>query len=467
MTVTDKIKQTAAMKAFDYVVKDPEQNLPKLLDTIIKLDDSDSISKQLDTIKTAYLDKAGNWRQLIDSVMREVDPGEIRRMFQALAVNDALIGGKHRKEYMKKYNCNIPTMILMDPTSACNLRCTGCWAAEYGHQLNLTLDDLEDVIRQGEEFGCYIYLYSGGEPLMRKKDLITLCERHPECGFLAFTNATQIDEAFADEMLRVGNFLPAISVEGFEEETDFRRGKGTFKAVMKAMEILRRKKLAFGISCCYTSKNAEFIGSEEYFDAMVSWGAKFCWFFTYMPIGKAAVPELMATAEQRKYMYEQVRKFRATKPLFTIDFWNDGEYIDGCIAGGRCYLHINAEGDIEPCGFIHYADSNIHTDRLLDAFQKPLFMGYHDNQPFNKNQLRPCPVLDNPGRLTSIVARSNAKSTDIMDTETAKEYSDKCVERARAWAPVAKDIWENSARGQKTLQQESAAESLKKQASVR
>ncbi len=449
MTVAEKVKQAAAMKAFDYIGKDPDKNLPKVMDAIAKLDESDSIAKQVAAIKGYFMDPESNWRQLILNVFRDVDQGEIRRIFQGFAVNDALIGGCHRKEYMEKYDCNIPTVILMDPTSACTLRCTGCWAAEYGYKLNLTLEEMDNVIRQGEEFGCYAYLYAGGEPLVRKKDLITLCERHPECAFLAFTNGTLIDDAFADEMLRVGNFIPAISVEGFEKETDFRRGEGTYQAVMRAMEVLRRKKLIFGISCCYTNKNAELIGSEEYFDAMVEWGAKFCWFFTYIPIGKAAVPELMATAEQRKYMYYQLRKFRKTKPLFTIDFWNDGEYIDGCIAGGRCYLHINAAGDIEPCGFIHYADSNIRTDKLLDAFRKPLFMAYHKNQPFNKNMLRPCPVLDNPGRLTLMVEQSGAKSTDIMAPETAKEYSDKCVPRARDWAKVAAELWHQSGKDEK------------------
>jgi MoaA/NifB/PqqE/SkfB family radical SAM enzyme len=278
--------------------------------------------------------------------------------------------------------------------------------------------------------------------MVRKADIITLCERHPECAFLAFTNGTLIDEAFADDMLRVGNFVPAISVEGFEKETDFRRGAGTFAKVQETMALLKRKKLLFGISCCYTSKNAAFIGSEIYYDAMIEWGAKFCWFFTYMPVGKGAVPELMATAEQRKYMYDQVRAFRKTKPLFTLDFWNDGEYVGGCIAGGRNYLHINANGDIEPCAFIHYSDSNIRTDRLLDALRKPLFMAYHDNQPFNGNHLRPCPVLDNPGRLTVMVNKSGAHSTEILAPEAAEDYCGKCVERAKDWKPVADELWE-------------------------
>ena len=173
-----------------------------------------------------------------------------------------------------------------------------------------------------------------------------------------------------------------------------RRGEGTYKKIVQAMEILKQKKLAFGISCCYTSKNAEVIKNKEYIDDMIAKGAKFAWFFTYMPIGNDAVTDLIATAEQREYFYHQIRTFRHTKLLFTMDFWNDGEFVNGCIAGGRNYLHINANGDIEPCAFVHYSDSNIREKTLLEAYRSPLFMQYYNNQPFNKNLLKPCPVLD-------------------------------------------------------------------------
>lgn len=289
-----------------------------------------------------------------------------------------------------------------------------------------------------------MYLFTGGEPLVRKKDIIRLCEEHSDCVFSAFTNGSLIDDAFAEDMLRVKNFVPAISIEGFEEATDSRRGKGTYQETIRAMNILREHKLPFGISCCYTSANADVIGSEEYFDAMIDMGALFAWIFTYMPVGKKAVPELMVTAEQREFMYHQVREFRKTKPLFTVDFWNDGEFVGGCIAGGRSYCHINANGDIEPCAFIHYSDSNIREKTLLEAYQSPLFMGYRHNQPFNGNMLRPCPVLDNPGRLTAIVEESGAVSTDYSDTESAKEYSDKCVEKAALWKPVSEKLWTGS-----------------------
>lgn len=144
---------------------------------------------------------------------------------------------------------------------------------------------------------------------------------------------------------------------------------------------------------------------------------------------------------------ENMEEYRKTKPLFTVDFWNDGEYVGGCVAGGRRYLHINANGDIEPCAFVHYSDSNIREKTLLDAYRSSLFMGYHDNQPWNENLLRSCPVLDNPGRLTEIVEKAGAKSTDYQNLESAKEFSDKCVEKAEKWAPVAERLWRESGKG--------------------
>lgn len=442
MRLSDRIKGFSTMKLFEYLDKDPEKNVPKILDYLEKFDlKGDGVTTQVRAVRRALQKPDSNWAKLIYSLFTEIDKGQRRKLVETAIVNASLIGTPVEKEMRKKYSCNIPWAILMDPTSACNLHCKGCWAAEYGHKMNLSLEELDDIINQGTKLGTHMYIYSGGEPTVRKDDIIRLCERHPECAFLAFTNGTLIDDAFADEMLRVKNFVPAISVEGFEESTDARRGEGTYKKIIEAMQRLKERKLLFGISCCYTSQNTEVIGSEEYFDAMIELGAKFIWLFTYMPIGASAVPELLATAKQRKFMYEQIAKFRQTKPIFTMDFWNDGAAVGGCIAGGRCYCHINANGDIEPCAFIHYSDSNIREKTLLEAYQSPLFMAYHNNQPFNENMLRPCPVLDNPGRLTDMVNESGAHSTDFMSPEEACVYCGKCEKAAAAWAPVADELW--------------------------
>ena len=440
-SLLNKVQSAALDLAMGYVLKDPAHNITRLLDVAETLDVTGERAGQLQTVRPMAEDPDNTWNKFVVRLCDEIDADVLKTTVRNFFFNASVLGMQKQEESRRKYGCNIPWAILLDPTSACNLHCTGCWAAEYGGKLNMTYEEMDSIIQQANALGTYFFLFSGGEPLVRKKDLIKLCEAHPDCQFTAFTNGTLIDETFAEDMLRVKNFIPAISVEGFEADTDFRRGQGTFAQVERAMSILREKKLPFGLSCCYTSKNVDRIGSEEYFDQMIAWGARFCWLFTYMPVGNEAVTELMVSARQRKFMYEQVRKFRESKPIFTLDFWNDGEYSQGCLAGGRVYLHINAGGDYEPCAFIHYSDTNIRTHTLLEALQAPLFTAYQNGQPWNENHLRPCPLLDNPQALVTAVESSGAHSTDLQSPEDVRSLAGKCVEKARAWAEVADGIW--------------------------
>ena len=146
--------------------------------------------------------------------------------------------------------------------------------------------------------------------------------------------------------------------------------------------------------------------------------------------------------------------YRSRKPLFCMDFQNDAEFVDGCIAGGRRYLHINANGDADPCAFIHYADSNIREKSLLDIMRSPLFMAYHDGQPFNNNMMQPCPMLENPEKLREIVEKSGARSTDMQSPETAEHLCSKCDAYAACWAPKAEELWE-ARKAQKVAQVDS------------
>ena len=455
MQIPMGLKKLGIEQAVEYISKAPEKNLPKLMDWADRFA-GDQYGPQRDAIRDAVNNPDNIYHQLILRIVRDVDTEVLKTTFVNFILNANLIGWPKEEEARKKYGCNIPWAILLDPTSACNLHCTGCWAAGYGNKLNLTFDEIDDIIRQGKELGVYMYIYTGGEPLVRKKDLIRLCETHSDCQFLCFTNATLIDEAFAGEMLRVGNFIPAISLEGDEASTDSRRGKGTYQKVMAATALLKRKRLPFGFSCCYTSANYESISSESFYDKMIDLGGLFVWYFHYMPVGNDAVPELLPTPEQRVGMYHRIRDYRTRKPIFAMDFQNDAEYVGGCIAGGRRYLHINADGDVDPCVFIHYSDSNIRQKTLLEALQSPLFMAYHDGQPFNRNMLRPCPMLENPEKLRKMVADTGAHSTDPQSPESAEHLCAKCDRYANCWEPVSRELWESSPRGKQALAEEQA-----------
>ena len=456
MQIPNSLKKFGIEQAINYLSKDPEKNLPKLMEWVDRFA-GDSFARQRDAIREAVNNPDDVYHQLIMHVMHDIDTDVLKTTFVNFFLNANLIGWPKQDAVREKYNCNVPWAVLLDPTSACNLHCTGCWAAEYGNKLNLTFDEIDNIIRQGKELGIYMYIYTGGEPLVRKADIIKLCEKHNDCEFLCFTNGTLIDEKFADEMLRVKNFMPAISLEGFEEATDGRRGKGTYQKVIKAMELLKSKKLPYGISCCYTRDNYDSITSEAYYDMLIEMGALFVWYFHYMPVGNDATTDLLPTPEQRTEVYRRIRDYRSRKPLFAMDFQNDAEYVGGCIAGGRRYLHINANGDVDPCVFIHYSDSNIREKSLLDALRSPIFMAYHDGQPFNENMLRPCPMLENPEKLRAMVDKTGAHSTDLSSPESADHLCSKCDQYAECWTPVADTLWHGSKGEAKYLKKKAEA----------
>lgn len=443
MSIKTTIAEYGLEKMIDQLYEDPQKGMQRLIDWA-DMFSRGGFMRQRKAIREIVENADNPYNKMVRKMLMDIDRNVFEKLLVNFFINAGLAGWPRLEANRKKYKCNIPWAILLDPASACNLHCTGCWASQYGNKLNLSFEEIDDIIRQGKKLGVFFYIYTGGEPLLRKKDLIKICEKHSDCVFLAFTNGTLIDEKFAEDMLRVKNFVPAISLEGFAEATDRRRGAGVYYYVKYAMKLLKKKRLPFGISACYTSQNYESISSEEFYDLMIDEGAYFVWFFHYMPVGNDADTELLPTPEQRAGMYRKIREYRASKPLFAMDFQNDAEFVGGCIAGGRRYLHINANGDVDPCVFIHYSDSNIREKSLLEALQSPMLMQYHDNIPFNENMLKPCPMLENSGKLAEMVNAAGAHSTDLQSPESASDLCRKTKQYADNWAPAADRLWQES-----------------------
>ena len=168
--------------------------------------------------------------------INEIDPHILKMNTLNLVYEGMFAGYNYVMELRRKYDCNMPWILLFDPTSACNLHCKGCWAAEYGNRLNLSFEDMDRIVTEGEELGIHWYMCTGGEPTCRKEDLFKLAAKHQNSVFHLFTNGTLIDQAFCDRVKEVGNMAFFISIEGIGDATDARRGEGVYDRVMHAME---------------------------------------------------------------------------------------------------------------------------------------------------------------------------------------------------------------------------------------
>lgn len=449
-----KIQQFALKQVLGYLKKDPQKNLPKIMEWVRKFDTENIYVDQYDMIEEYLRDPNNNWTQLMCNIINNVHPKIVQTVFTNFLLNASIRGWAEIQKNKEKYGHEIPFTILVDPTTACNKHCIGCWAADYNKALNLSYEQLDKLFTEGKELGIYFYIMTGGEPLVRKKDILKLAKKHNDCIFMFFTNGTLIDQQFCDDLIEVGNLVPTISVEGFGDATDGRRGEGSWNDIMRAMDLMKSNKIPFGFSTCFTTANCDSVLSEKFIDLMIDKGAYFSWYFTFMPIGCKTDTSLMANPDQREKLYRTIRAWRNTKSIFNMDFWHDAEYVGGCVAGGRRYCHINANGDVEPCVFCHYSNANIKDVSLIEALGQPLFIEYQKNQPFNKNQFRPCPILDNAPKIAEMVKNSEAKSTEFIDPENVDDLCNKTINYGLTWAKRAETLWEENIENKRKAKEE-------------
>ena len=174
MAIKQAVASVAVNQALAYLEKDPERNIEKLLNWIDAFDRRGRIDKHMKAARPALTDPDSNWRKLVLKMYSDIDKDVRMTIFRNFVVNATIIGGDMQFDNEQKYDCNIPWAILFDPTSACNKHCIGCWAAEYGNQLNLSYEEMSSIVSQGKALGTFMYLFTGGEPLVRKKDIIRL-----------------------------------------------------------------------------------------------------------------------------------------------------------------------------------------------------------------------------------------------------------------------------------------------------
>jgi len=300
---------------------------------------------------------------------------------------------------------------------------------------------MDRILIEAKELGIHFITISGGEPFYWPH-LLRVLEKHDDMAFQIYTNGTLIDERTADRLAELGNAAPCISIEGTQEETDSRRGKSTYDKVMATMDRLWDRGLIFGFSATVTRHNIDTLTKEAFLDRMIEKGCSFGWYFIYVPVGKDPDMELMVTPEQRDRLRRSLKWTRANKPIFVGDFWNDGCWVGGCIAGGREYLHIIYNGDVEPCVFTHFAVDNIKQKPLKEVISSPFFRCIQRKQPFNDNLLRPCMLIDNPHILREVVAETGAHPTHPGAEALITSLADEVDEYAREYGKVADRAWE-------------------------
>jgi MoaA/NifB/PqqE/SkfB family radical SAM enzyme len=408
---------------------------------------------------------------LLRSLDRAVGDGRFSRrarlgLLQVFVGNGVVNARKNVAPFIEKHGYEPPSFLVVSPTQKCNLFCAGCYSASSSTATaTLEYDTLARILREKRDrWGSYFTVISGGEPLMYRsqgKTLLDLFEEFRDTYFMFYTNGTLLDAKVAERLAQLGNVTPAISVEGFEKETDARRGKGVYRQIEAAMAALRDAGVPFGISLTATRENADTLLSEEiirrYFDEC---GAIYAWMFHYMPIGRSYTVDMMVTPEQRKRMLDRQLDLMRNRGLFFIDFWNGGPMSGGCISAGKPggYFHIDWNGDISPCVFIPYAVDNIYDvyrggRDLTSVLDHPAFRSLREWQleyagrkagSRTQNLFAPCPMRDHHEVARDVIVRFGARPMheDAAQALADPQYAERMAQYGRDLGKLLDPVWE-------------------------
>lgn len=419
------------------------------------------------SIKEAQYQAIENLVSALDRAISEnlVSKSVIDRLLKIFIGKIFMPDKKITIDFHKKYNMNPPGLLVISPEKRCNLNCTGCYAASTAKSSeHLDFDTVSRIVSEKTKlWSSNFTVISGGEPFMWKSDgktILDLFAKHDDNYFMMYTNGTLITKEVAKRMAELGNISPAISVEGFEEKTDKRRGKGVFKKILQSMENLREAGVLFGISVTATKENVEEVLSDEFIDFFFNkQKAMFGWMFQYMPIGRAYTLDLMVTPEQRKWMLEREQNLIFDKKLFFIDFWNGGIFSSGCIAGGRPggYFYVDWNGNIAPCAFLPFSNQNIkdiykNGGNISDALNSPLFKkvrefqsgyGYLKTGDEIGNWYAPCTMRDHYDIAYNAIKESNAFPMDETGKEAINDplYREGLLEYGKKFQELTNEMW--------------------------
>ncbi|MDY6847109.1 MAG: radical SAM/SPASM domain-containing protein, partial [Chloroflexota bacterium] len=381
---------------------------------------------------------------------------------------DLFIEKKQRLEkvenFKQKYGVSQPSFLLVSPTRACNLHCKGCYADSDERVKSLDWDTVSRIVAEAHDYwGLQFTVVSGGEPMVYRsqgKGLLDLAEKHQDNYFMFYTNGTLITEEVAQRMADLGNIIPMVSLEGWREQTDDRRGEGIFDKACKTLDRLYDAGVLYGVSLTPTRENADILMSEEFIDFIFyEKHAAVAWLFQYMPIGRSYTLDLMPTPQQRLEMWQQSWRFVREKKVFIADFWNSGTAVDGCLsAGGHGnggYFYIDWNGNVNPCVFVPYSPVNINDiyaqgKTLDDVFMEPFFQDLRhlqsdlNQKTHGKNTINPCPIRDHNPDFLNLIRKHEPTPSDINAQAALldPEYAKGMAEYGASYQQLVDVIWE-------------------------
>ena len=304
-------------------------------------------------------------------------PAQWGRVFRLIGIQHR--AAKRRRE-AERSNSHIPPYLIISVTRQCNLRCKGCYArAQHGDKARdeLTAEEWGRILTEARDTGVGTVIVAGGEPLV-KEGLLDLFAGFPDMVFAVFTNGLLLSDEVTERIKAMPHVVPVISLEGHGDATDDRRGPGVYRAVVGSMERLRTKGVLYGVSHTVTTANLDAVTSRGYVRELKWRGCRLVFYIEYVPF-EAGTESLELSQAGRETLLKRTETAGRREQVLAVGFPGDEESFGGCLAAGRGFLHIGADGSVEPCPFSPFSNLNLRDASFQEALGSKFLAAVRDN----------------------------------------------------------------------------------------
>ncbi len=147
-----------------------------------------------------------------------------------------------------------PLVVLLHMTDKCNLRCKYCEGDWSGRRIkDFTTNEILRIIDECKELGACHFVIHGGEILLRD-DIGRIVDymKGKDLYVDLVTNGALLPDKI-NEIRNVDSLC--VSLDGREENHDFIRGNGSWRAAMKAIDVARAEGIKLSVHATLTKRN--------------------------------------------------------------------------------------------------------------------------------------------------------------------------------------------------------------------
>jgi MoaA/NifB/PqqE/SkfB family radical SAM enzyme len=261
--------------------------------------------------------------------------------------------------------------VILAITRKCTYECEHCY--EYANRADtdtVSVDKWKNVIAQLQDFGASVVILSGGEPMLRYEDLISILESADKSrtDFHLHTTGIGMSLERARALKKAGLVAAGVGLDHPDagHHDQFRGRQGAYRVAVKAIDELNRAGLFTYINTCLQKETVRNGDLWRLIDLAKDLQVGTVNFLEPKSCGRygSRKPDELFTEEDKGRMAQfatTVNRGRAYKDYPPVSYIAPAEKPEnfGCLMGGLSHFTIDGAGNVNPCVFVPVSFGNI------------------------------------------------------------------------------------------------------------